>query len=174
MCGDGTMSVFKMVINWCDNQLQNIKRNTPEPPRHEPPQAAEATAINDAALPDFSQMNSYTPITVFDMSALYSFLLTEGVIDDVDEQKFADCIVSANIKPLWETSPSKNTLKLVLSVLKEYYQDNIQKRKRINPSWYLHCCESVNMSAQDMSKMNIKKLKRDNFCREMKKNISLP
>lgn len=48
MCGDSKMSVFKMVINWCEDQLQHLNWNAPEPPRHEPPQAAEANATDDA------------------------------------------------------------------------------------------------------------------------------
>ena len=124
--------------------------------------------------PDFSHMESYTPTIPFDMSALYSFLKDEGVIENFNDKLFADCINQADIKPLWNVTPSKNKLKLALQTLKEYYQSEVEKRKKKNPTWYLKCCESVGLTPQEMSKMTFKPETKVKFQREIKKMISLP
>ena len=68
---------------------------------------AKRTKTIDAAVSvgtstDFSHMRSFTPDTAFDMSALYTFLVDEGVVDGIDERLFADCISHAHVNELWE------------------------------------------------------------------------
>ena len=125
---------------------------------------------------DVSLDDALKPITNYNMQELYLFLIDEGVFekDEVDMQEFSNCIYQANIKKLRETTKSWNKLKLALKTLKEFYQDDIQKHKRINPTWYLRCCESVNLSPQDMGKMKFKDETKVKFQREMKKRISIP
>lgn len=146
MCGDSKMSVFKMVINWCEDQLQRLNRNTPEPPRHEPPQAAEANATDDAALPDYSRMNSYTPTKgfEFDVSALYEFLVAEGVIDGIDEKLFANCITHAHINVLWQKGEKlrkRNILQCLFKILMQRYPD----------TWIAKCAENLDVDKKQIT-----------------------
>ena len=94
-------------------------------PRHEPPQAAEATATDDPALPDYSRMNSYTPIKgfEFDMSALYEFLIAEGVIDGIDEDLLTNCITHAHMNVIWNVG-KHHRLKCVFRHLKDHFPND--------------------------------------------------
>lgn len=121
-----------------------------------------------------TQNEIFTPVTVFNMSALYSFMVDEGIVVGIDEEQFANCINQANIKPLWETTGSKNKVKLALQTLKWFYQDTHQRQRRIHPTWYLECCESIGRSTQDMSKMKFLEKTKVNFCEKMKDSIMKP
>lgn len=98
---------------------------------------------------DFSHMKSFKPTVEFDMSALYSFLIGEGVIDDIDEELFADCISHANINELWKCEHAvkkqkHNLLQCLFKMLKDYYPEkwidkcaenlNVDKKKITNPT----------------------------------------
>ena len=121
---------------------------------------------------DFSDMRIFTPVTEYNMSALYQFLIDEHVVVGVDEKQFADCINQANIKPLWETTESKNLFKLFVHTLKEYYKETYMQRGRVNPEWFLVCCESIDVTAEYMGKMHFpKKDTRVKFCENMKDSI---
>ena len=121
---------------------------------------------------DLSRMRSFTPVTKYNMSALYQFLVDERVVVGVDEKQFADCINQANIKPLWETTESKNLFKLFVHTLKEYYKETYMQRGRVNPEWFLVCCESIDVTAEYMGKMNFpKKDTRVKFCENLKDRI---
>ena len=121
---------------------------------------------------DFSDMRIFTPVTEYNMSALYQFLIDEHVVVGVDEKQFADCINQANIKPLWETTESKNLFKLFVHTLKEYYKETYMQRSRVNPEWFLVCCESIDVTAEYMGKMHFpKKDTRVKFCENMKDSI---
>ena len=121
-----------------------------------------------------TQNEIFTPVTVFNMSALYSFMVDEGIVVGIDEEQFANCINQANIKPLWETTGSKNKFKLALQTLEWFYQDTHQRQRRIHPTWYLECCESISRSTQDMSKMKFLEKTKVNFCEKMKDSIMKP
>ena len=109
----------------------------------------------------------YRPQTFFNMSELYKFLIDEGVVVDADEKQFADCIFQANIKPLWEKTRSKNKFKLALITLKWFFQDSAQRQRRIHPTWYLKCCDSIVMITQEMSKMKFKESTKVKFCEKI-------
>lgn len=88
-------------------------------------QAAEATDTPDVA--------QFTPTIAFDMSALFSFLVDEGVIDNgaiidkVNLQQFTDCINQANMKVLWEVCRQlrkRNQMRCVIRYLKDKYNPN--------------------------------------------------
>ena len=130
-------------------------------------QACEAAAGIDS---DNTVIRTLTPVTRYNISELHRLLVDEGIIVGIDERQFADCINQANIKPLWEKC-SKNRLKLVLKELKWYYQDPQQRKRKIYPTWYLECCESINMTTQDMGRMRIDKKARVKFCEKMKSRI---
>lgn len=128
----------------------------------------EKDAATKVSTTDFSHMRSFTPETAFDMSALYQFLVDEHVVVGVDEKQFADCINQANIEPLWETTESKNLFKLFLHTLKKYYQEPYQRQRRVNPKWFLVCCESIDVTTEYMGKMNFPKGDtRVKFCENM-------
>lgn len=114
---------------------------------------------------------SYFPVTEFDMSGLYSFFVEEHLIVDIDEDQFTDCINKADIKPLWETTESKNKFKLALRELKRYYQNDYEQKRRFNPEWYLKCCDSIGVSVDYMGKMRILDKTRAKFCKKMKEYI---
>ncbi len=121
---------------------------------------------------DCSDMRIFTPVTEYNMSALYQFLTDEHVVVGVDEKQFADCINQANIKLLWETTESKNLFKLFLHTLKRYYQATYQQRRRDNPEWFLVCCESIGESTEYMGKMYFPKEEtRVKFCENLKDSI---
>lgn len=132
----------------------------------EPTTTSSTIAIKSATDP--SNSRSFTPITEYNMSALYQFLVDERVVVGVDEKQFADCINQANIEPLWETTGTKNFFKLFLHTLKEYYKETYMQRGRVNPEWFLVCCDSIDVTAEYMGKMNIPNDKRVKFCENMK------
>ena len=95
-------------------------------PRHEPPQSSpstEATSTDDAALPNFSNMKSYTTPTKLDVSALYEFLVAENVITDIDDQLFANCITHAHMNKVWSVG-NHHKLKCVFRHLKDHFPND--------------------------------------------------
>lgn len=75
--------------------------------------------------PDFSLMNTIDPTVNFDIAALYSFLISEGVIKDIDIHLFSECITHAHINLLWDISGKlreRNRLQCLFKMLgSEYY-----------------------------------------------------
>ena len=165
MCGDGKQSIFKQVVLWCNERLALLKRNVaiatqdaiqkPQPQEPQPSPSVQATAKDDTALPDYPHMESYTPTIPFDMSALYTFLKDEGVIRDIDEPLFADCITHANMNELFNHGV-KSKLRLVISHLKKHFPKN----------WYNSICLNFGCSKQEMGKFNVPT--RKDFERKMK------
>lgn len=98
---------------------------SPEPPALSEPQLSpEPPALSEPpALPDFSHMESYTQTITFDVSWLYSFLIDEGVIVNIDEQLFTDCISHAYMNKVWEAG-KHHKLKCVIRHLKDHFPDN--------------------------------------------------
>lgn len=72
---------------------------------------------------DFSHMRSFTPNKAFDMSALYTFLVDEGVVDNIDERLFADCISHANVYELWEIAGRRRKRNLMQCLFKVLAQE---------------------------------------------------
>ena len=169
----GIMDIFD---NYCidDSELENLFNegvNPNEPVTSDAVEEEEDTAPVGQTT-DFSHMRSFTPVTEYNMSGLYQFLVDEQVIVGVDEKQFADCINQANIKPLWETTKSKNLFKLFLHTLKRYYQDTYQQRRKDNPKWFLVCCESIDLTTEYMGKMNFpKEDTKVKFCENLKDSV---
>lgn len=100
----------KWLNEWFDNEDKGAM-TTPEPPTK-----------NDA--PDFSHMKSHTPTNPFDMSTLYNFLIDEGVIENIDEKFFKDCITHAHMNVLWEVSGGlrkHNQMRCVFNLLHTHH-----------------------------------------------------
>ena len=72
---------------------------------------------------DFSHMRSFTPDTAFDMSALYTFLVDEGVVDSIDERLFADRISHAHVNELWEIAGRRRKRNLMQCLFKMLAQE---------------------------------------------------
>ena len=128
---------------------------------------------NIESTPDSPHLTSFEPHVKFDMSELYLFLIEESVVVNIDEKQFTECIENANIKPLWETTNSKNKLKLALLILKDYYKDQYQQKNKTQPTWFLKCCESIGKSTSEMSKMKFKPDTRVKFRKEMINRIKV-
>ena len=128
---------------------------------------------NIESTPDSPHLTSFEPHVKFDMSELYLFLIEESVVINIDEKQFTECIENANIKPLWETTNSKNKLKLALLILKDYYKDQYQQKNKTQPTWFLKCCESIGKSTSEMSKMKFKPDTRVKFRKEMANRIKV-
>lgn len=121
---------------------------------------------------DFSHMERIKPITQFDMLALYSFLLDEGIITPECESFFADCIEYGDVSRLWNITPSKNRFKLAIHTLKDYYRTSIQKKRNTNPDWFFVVCNNLDKSTQEMSATSgITTDHKKEFAKKMKKFI---
>ena len=72
---------------------------------------------------DFSHMRSFTPDAAFDMSALYTFLVDEGVVDSIDERLFADRISHAHVNELWEIAGRRRKRNLMQCLFKMLAQE---------------------------------------------------
>lgn len=115
--------------------------NTPTPPP-----SVQATAKDDAPLPDFSHMESYTPVIPFDMSALYQFLINESVIKDIDLTLFADCITHAHINELWEShhvrkKRKRNLLQSLFKMLSDFYPGE----------WIENCADNLGVTKKQIT-----------------------
>lgn len=137
---------------------------TPATPTPAPPAVGEAHQLaevyteaeerHDTSTPDFSHMRSFSPTGNVNMGALYSFLIDEKVIENIDEQLFTDCITHANINELWGKC-IKSKMKCVLHKLKNHFEKD----------WFCSICASVGQKSEYMGKFNLKN-KRKQF--EMK------
>ncbi len=119
------------------------KQPTPTPT---PPPSVQATAKDDAPLPDFSHMESYTPVIPFDMSALYQFLINESVIKDIDLTLFADCITHAHINELWEShhvrkKRKRNLLQSLFKMLSDFYPGE----------WIENCADNLGVTKKQIT-----------------------
>ena len=91
-------------------------------------------------------MESYTPTIEFDMSALYSFLIDEGVIRDIDFDLFSNCITHAHINEIWDCKYTincrkRNLLQSVFKMVAEYYPDK----------WIEACAANLNVVKKQIS-----------------------
>lgn len=137
---------------------------TPATPTPAPPAVGEAHQLaevyteaeerHDTSTPDFLHMRSFSPTGNVNMGALYSFLIDEKVINNIDEQLFTDCITHANINELWGNC-TKSKMKCVLHKLKNHFEKD----------WFCSICASVGQTSEHMGKFNLKN-KRKQF--EMK------
>ena len=137
---------------------------TPATPTPAPPAVGEAHQLaevyteaeerHDTSTPDFLHMRSFSPTGNVNMGALYSFLIDEKVIENIDEQLFTDCITHANINELWGKC-IKSKMKCVLHKLKNHFEKD----------WFCYICKSVGQNSEYMGKFNLKN-KRKQF--EMK------
>lgn len=148
--GNDTMTIelINDIAYILDNHIKpTIKHRNPTSTIPSP--SVEATIQDNALLPDFSHMVSYQSTIPFDMLALYSFLINEGVINNVDEQLFTNCITHAHINELWESSHvvkkhKRNLLQCLFKMLSGYYPEkwitecannlNVDKKRITNPT----------------------------------------
>lgn len=141
----GIMDIFD---NYCidDSELEalfNEGVNSNEPVTGDAVEEDEDT-VPVVQTTDFSRMKSFTPITAFDMSALYSLLVEQGVIAGVDERLFSDCISHAHVNELWEIAGELRKRNLMQCLLKMLAQE-----------WYPR--EWISRCASNMGK-TVKKL----------------
>jgi hypothetical protein len=94
---------------------------------------------------DFSHMRSFTPEIAFDMSALYSFLVDESVIINIDEKLFTDCISHAHINELWENADKRRMHNKMQSLFKMLAQDWYTRK------WLSTCASNLNMTVKQIS-----------------------
>ena len=137
---------------------------TPATPTPAPPAVGEAHQLAevyteaeerpDTSTTDFLHMRSFSPTGNVNMGALYSFLIDEGVIKNISESLFTDCITHANINELWGKC-IKSKMKCVLHKLKNHFEKD----------WFCSICASVGQKSEYMGKFNLKN-KRKQF--EMK------
>ena len=137
---------------------------TPATPTPAPPAVGEAHQLAevyteaeerpDTSTTDFLHMRSFSPTGNVNMGALYSFLIDEGVIKNISESLFTDCITHANINELWGKC-IKSKMKCVLHKLKNHFEKD----------WFCCICASVGQKSEYMGKFNLKN-KRKQF--EMK------
>jgi hypothetical protein len=124
-----TLELFNGVADILDNVIvptieqRNPTSKQPEPtPEPQPTPLVEATTKDDA--PDFSHMESHAPTNPFDMSTLYYFLIDEGVIKNINEKFFKDCITHAHMNVLWGISGrlrKHNQMRCVFNLLHTHH-----------------------------------------------------
>ena len=127
---------------------------TPATPTPAPPAVGEAHQLAevyteaeerpDTSTTDFLHMRSFSPTIRFDIGALYSFLIDEGVIKNISESLFTDCITHANINELWGKC-IKSKMKCVLHHIKNYYEKE----------WFCSIYKSVGLDKSKMGKFNL-------------------
>lgn len=114
-----------------------IKKRTPQP-------GDEIT--------DFSRLYTYPIKIPFDISALYEFMIDEGVIKSVDLELFTKCIKHAHIAKLWENG-TRYKIKWVMHHLKRHF----------SRSWFDAICASVELDRASMGKFNYKDRKHNEY-----------
>lgn len=120
--------------------------------RHTPPCPASQSFDDGVSMepsqelstPDFRNTISFRPTKEYDISVLYSFMINEGVINNIDEQLFIECISHANLKVLYENGLHAK-LKCIISYLKSYYC----------PEWFSAVCNNLEMTKKDMAKFYV-------------------
>lgn len=127
---------------------------TPATPTPAPPAVGEAHQLAevyteaeerpDTSTTDFLHMRSFSPTIRFDIGALYSFLIDEGVIKNISESLFTNCITHANINELWGNC-TKSKMKCVLHHIKNYYEKE----------WFCNIYKSVGLDKSKMGKFNL-------------------
>lgn len=110
------------------NNDSGIEKNQPEP----------------KTTPDFSHMESFQPTNPFDMGKLYRFLIQEGVIRDIDEELFSNCISHAHINELWENAKplrKRNVLQRLFKTISNYYPED----------WIKKCSKNLNKEVRHIT-----------------------
>ena len=112
--------------------------------------AGETVDETDGALPvgqvtDFSHMRSFTPRVAFDMASLYTFLVDEGVIVNIDEKLFIDCISHAHVNELWEIAGKLRKRNLMQHFFKLLAQGWYSKE------WISTCAANLNKDVKHIT-----------------------
>lgn len=94
---------------------------------------------------DFSHMRSFTPDTAFDMSALYTFLVDEGVVDSIDERLFADRISHAHVNELWEIAGRRRKRNLMQCLFKMLAQEWYPRE------WISTCASNMGLTVKKLT-----------------------
>lgn len=94
---------------------------------------------------DFSHMRSFTPEIAFDMSALYTLLVNEGVLVNIDEKLFADCISHAHVNELWEMAGKHRKRNLMQCLFKMLAQGWYSKE------WILTCASNLKKNVKHIT-----------------------
>ena len=139
----------------------------PRRPQPESPASSPTTMPNESAVPtkpisddaveaeedaahlgqttDFTHMRSFTPNTDFDMSALYTFLIQEGVIVNIDEGLFIDCISHAHVNELWEIAGKYRKRNLLQCLFKMLTQEWYPRE------WIYKCASNMNTTVKNLT-----------------------
>ena len=94
---------------------------------------------------DFSHMRSFTPDTAFDMSALYTFLVDEGVVDSIDERLLADRISHAHVNELWEIAGRRRKRNLMQCLFKMLAQEWYPRE------WISTCASNMGLTVKKLT-----------------------
>lgn len=94
---------------------------------------------------DFSHMRSFTPDAAFDMSALYTFLVDEGVVDSIDERLFADRISHAHVNELWEIAGRRRKRNLMQCLFKMLAQEWYPRE------WISTCASNMGLTVKKLT-----------------------
>lgn len=145
-----TLGLINEVAIILDNAIaptikQRTSTSTPVPELH-PLTSIQVTAKENATLPDFSHMDSFTPTIPFDISALYTFLINESVIKNIDFSLFTECITHAYINELWHScyvirKRKRNLLQSLFKLMAEYYPDK----------WITKCADNLNLKKKQIT-----------------------
>jgi len=98
----------------------------------------------ETSTPDFLHMESFSPKIPFEISLWYDVLKNEGVIIDVDEGLFCDCISHAHMNELFKNGKTAK-LKCVVHHLKTRYE----------PRWFDVVCSYLGVTKMQMGKFNL-------------------
>lgn len=78
------------------------------------------------------------------MGKLYRFLIQEGVIRDIDEELFSNCISHAHINELWENAKplrKRNVLQRLFKTISNYYPED----------WIKKCSKNLNKEVRHIT-----------------------
>ena len=142
---------FEEPEEFVHEDMDPMKASTDNVPDEQVPgRSKESIKYTEYALPfgaasDFSHMRSFTPKTAFDMSALYTFLVNEGVIVDIDEKLFDDCISHAHVNELWEIAGKhrkRNLMQCLFKMLKQEWYPR---------EWISTCASNMNVTVKKLT-----------------------
>lgn len=140
-----TLQLFNDVAYMLDNVLiptADERNNVVKVIINQPTQRAN---VDEPGRPDFSHMESFQPTSTFDIRALYSFLINEGVIRDVDERLFEDCISHAHINELWDICGKTRKRNLLQCLMKMLAQNHYPKE------WIKRCADNMDKEIKNIT-----------------------
>lgn len=142
----GIIDIFD---NYCidDSELEVLFSEGDNPNEHVTGDAVEEKEDTEPVgqTTDFSHMRSFTSDIPFDMSALYTFLISEGVIVGIDERLFSDCISHAHVNELWEIAGKLRKRNLMQCVFKKLTQGWYSKE------WISACATNLNKKVKHIT-----------------------